>query len=222
MKLLNKLFLLLLFPLIFNSAVARDCCIKPKVKGIPFENAYSLESNSVDCLVGKYSLFTRNGKYGVVNSSGKVLIKPIYLGGEVMHEGVFIFKDSDNKLGVVDYKGQNRLPFNFDEIRVNRNNDFAIVSRNGKYGEINFLGKFTIPLQYDGLTYVDKPFLLSYENNKVGLISMQTKTVLVNNEYDVIIPGKTSIDNIAIKNGIAYYINDDGKILSKAPLPPHR
>lgn len=78
----------------------------------------------------------------------------------------------------------------------------------------------TIPLEYDGLTYLNnKPFLLSYKNNKAGMISKDTKTVLANNLYNVIIPGKSFNDNIVVKDGLAYYINDNGIILSQAPLP---
>lgn len=218
--LLNKLFIFFFLVISTNDIFAKDCCTKPKVKGIPYENAYSLESNSVDCLVGKYALFTKNNKYGLVDSSGNVLIKPTYLGAEVLNEGFFVFKNAKNKLGIINYKNQLILPFDYDEIRPDSARKFVIVSKNGKYGEASYLGKMTIPLEYDGLTYLNnKPFLLSYKNNKAGMISKDTKTVLANNLYNVIIPGKSFNDNIVVKDGLAYYINDNGIILSQAPLP---
>lgn len=198
-------------PIYTNSEVLPiNLCTKPKVAGIPKESAFGWDANSVDCLKGDYSLFSKNGLYGAVDYKGKVVIKPSYLAAAPLGNGVFIFTNKSKKLGVLNSKKEVLLPFFYDSIIPNKSG-YAIVGKDNKYGQIDQFGKWIIPLEYDGLVYNSDPFLLSYKNNKVGMLAIEDGKILAENIYDSIITNftlegyhRTSI------NGTKGYIDDRG------------
>lgn len=74
-------------------------------------------------------------KWGVLDYTGKFLVKPNYK--EVLHEseGLFGVKFDNNKLGFIDKKGKVQITFEYTDINPFKNG-LAIVSKLGKFGII--------------------------------------------------------------------------------------
>lgn len=74
-------------------------------------------------------------KWGVIDYTGKPIVKPIYK--EILHvsEGLFGVRYDNGKLGFIDKKGKVQIPFEYTEIRPFQNG-LAVVAKNGKLGII--------------------------------------------------------------------------------------
>jgi hypothetical protein len=74
-------------------------------------------------LNGKYLVFTDpvSSKSGVIDIKGKVILKPLYAAIQGEFRDVFIVKDDNSKLGVVNKTGQIILPFEFSNISFYNN-----------------------------------------------------------------------------------------------------
>jgi WG containing repeat len=74
-------------------------------------------------------------KWGVLDLTGRVIIKPLYK--EILNEseGMFGVKFDNNKLGYVDRKGKVQITFEYSEIQAFKNG-LAIVAKNAKFGII--------------------------------------------------------------------------------------
>ena len=107
-----------------------------------YDNFYSSSKS-------KYSYVTKNKKYNVINSKGKVFISE-------MDSIKIIFQDTqygftsykDGKWGVIDSLGEKNIPFIFDELGLMRfKNGFA--KKGTKYGIISYLNTIILPFEYD-------------------------------------------------------------------------
>lgn len=67
---------------------------------------------------GKYLVFTDpvTAKSGIIDLKGNVILKPLYSAIQGEFRDVFIVKDDNSKLGVVNKSGQTLLPFEFSNI----------------------------------------------------------------------------------------------------------
>jgi len=103
-------------------------------------------------IIDAFWLIKNKGKYGIIDQDGKVLIDCLYDVPLEYMEGIY-FKTQKNKLyGIVNFRNEVILPFNYKNIENFRGNISAIQSVEGKWGFINKLGQITIPCQY---TYCD-------------------------------------------------------------------
>ncbi|MES2517583.1 MAG: WG repeat-containing protein [Bacteroidota bacterium] len=79
----------------------------------------------------------KDGKWGLIDTTGKVIAKPSYKDIMVTTEGLYGVRYENNKYGFIDKKGKVQVAFDYDEVRP-FNNGLAIVSRGqGKLGVIN-------------------------------------------------------------------------------------
>ncbi len=79
----------------------------------------------------------KDAKWGLVDTSGKVIAKPTYKDIMISTEGLYGVKFDNNKYGFIDKKGKVQIAFDYDEVRP-FNNGLSIVSKgSGKLGVIN-------------------------------------------------------------------------------------
>jgi hypothetical protein len=83
-----------------------------------------------------------NGLWGIIDSTGKVLAKPIFKEMIRQAEEYYAAKNDKDKWGFLNRKGKAQIPFEYDEVQSYRGG-FATVSKGkGKWGIINkFNGK---------------------------------------------------------------------------------
>lgn len=150
--------------------------------------------------VKKYSYYTayENGKFGVINNEGQIVIEPTYneyIAIPNNDKAVFVctydINDSDStyKTKVINEKNEEILP-GYDNIEAIDNYDskqniwyednVLRVSKNGKYGLIDLEGKEVLSCEYDEITA-----LKSIENNilvrkagNIGLVNEKGQTII--------------------------------------------
>ena len=128
------------------------------------------------------------GKYGCVNSQGKVIIpfEYDYINNVSRDYEVLIVK-KNGKYGVLNWDGKILLPLKYDSIIYE---GILIVEKNEKFAVMNLDGEILLPFKYNRLyLYFEKygeeyrEFLMAEKNEKFGVIDLDGKTILPF-EYD--------------------------------------
>ena len=138
----------------------------------------------------------QNGKWGYIDSTGKIVIKPQFVWAEEFSEGLAAFANEDGKHGYIDESGQVVI-----EPIFNNWTDFseglAAVSINFEWGYIDKTGKWAIPRQFaeagrfsNGLALVTVPL-----NGKVSVPPGPEKHVFIDKTGKVVIDPKDDILN---------------------------
>ena len=143
--------------------------------------------------VKSYSYYTayENGKFGVINSDGEIVINPEY--SEIIaipNKDVPIFvctydvndQDGTYKTKVINQKNEEIFK-NYDKVEAIDNfdskqniwyeNNLIRVYKNGKYGLIDCDGKVILKAEYDEITALKsvKENLIVKKDNKVGIVN---------------------------------------------------
>lgn len=135
---------------LFNASFVAIKTLNPLKNGDDMPTEYNLvERNSLKRItsqsyisIKKYDanlLFPvlKDGKWGLIDTTGKVVSKPVYKEIMITTEGLYGVKYDNNKYGFIDKKGKVQIAFDYDEVRP-FNNGLSIVSRGqGKLGVIN-------------------------------------------------------------------------------------
>ncbi len=121
------------------------------------------------------AIFRKKGKFGVMDFTGKEIIKPNFenLGGVA----TFIPASKDGKWALVDYKGKALIPYEFDAIETVPGIGF-LMERNGMLGMVDFNLRQIIPNDYTVIKRFEDQFFLVSRNNKYGLYSIKGDLVL--------------------------------------------
>ncbi len=112
-------------------------CERPVVYGYDY----------VDCLSEGLAVVKRNGKYGFIDQTGKVVAPLNYDWAWSFSEGLAAV-ERNGKYGFIDKAGKVVIPLNYDDTWY-FTEGLAAVKQNGKYGFIDNTGKVVIPLKYD-------------------------------------------------------------------------
>lgn len=151
-------------------------------------------------VANKYFAAYTDGKWGVINSKGEIIIDPIY-------KETIIIPDNSKDLFLctheVDYKKNTykamalnskseEIITGYDTIQALENydsdnnlwheNDVLLVSKEGKYGLVDFRGKELLKCEYDNIEALKgvKSSFLTKKDEKVGLVDNIGATILEN------------------------------------------
>ncbi len=194
-----------------------------KVTAIPLNGIASdipYEKNSL--------LFEKNGKYGVINLDGKVIVKANYeeIQGLTYKESELLVR-KNNKYGVINSKGAVIIKPEYDSITAD--NYYAekekyafsgyIVSKkideNYNYGYIKYNGKVLIKPQYTNISRIidiednENAYLIAQDKTKVGLI--KNKDIVIDINYKELQYNKDNNILIARKNAKLGILDLQGK-----------
>lgn len=139
----------------------------------------------------------KDGKVGVINRNGDIIIKPEYTSIQIPNPTKAVFICSNNEEKVVLNEKAQRIFTEYEEVTDIKLNELAIeipyeksvlkYKKDNKYGLINFEGKKVTDATYDSLENL--PYkegeLLIEKDGKFGVINMLGKTV-IENKYDEI------------------------------------
>lgn len=185
----------------------------------------------------KYFAVYTEGKYGVLNEKGEMIVQNIYEDIIVPNptKAVFIGKKGDKDYETLNASGEKIFEKykNVQAIEINENNTTCPYEKsvlkyeeNGKYGLINFEGKAITKPIYEELTSIKykEGEILAKKNGKYGVINNKGK-VLIPFEYSGIEADKYYkntneqtgyITKSETKEGIRYgYINSKWKKMLK-------
>jgi hypothetical protein len=168
-------------------------------------------------------IFSRNGKYGLINSLGEIIVKPIYDG---IDRGWFSFKNTytfphfqngllmviqSGKYGYIDQTGKVIVPFNqYEDAGAFLYRDLAPVKKNGKWGYINRKGEIAIPCSFDGVA--------CFSNNGLAAVSQKGKIGFINTDGSFVVPFKYEgyktngiFDQVEFRHGYAVVMTQNKK-----------
>lgn len=170
------------------------------------------------------SVFT-NGKWGVINSKGEIVIEPtheamitipdqtkdifIYQTDINVDEGTYASKamDKDKKALFTEYDKVEPMQ-NIDEFGiVFYDTNTLKVSKNGKYGLINFKGKELLSCEYTDISpikYIKNSFVTIKDNQK-GLVDNSGNIIIENKYSDIKALTKRYEDGYIVKNDSSKY-----------------
>lgn len=158
---------------------------------------------------------TVEGKYGLIDELGKIVIDPIYENCAFLHNMVYAVKDNNYYIFNNDGKLlKNKLlefEFNLPYHMRNDMDHFFLYSFNGKRGVIDTMLNGIVDPLYDFIEIVENKYFIVSKNSKKGVVNLQGK-VVVDIIYDYIRYLKEDYFSVSVdeKYGI---INSEGKLI---------
>ncbi len=162
--------------------------------------AYSQNEASSD--VQAVKVFKEENLFGIQDSSGNVIVKPIYKKMIVLGDSSFIVQKG-SKFGLVDYSGNVLVPIKYTHVeRVL--GKYMKVGRGGKYALYDEMGKAILPREFTSIDLLFGGMFLTCKNFKYGIVDFNGRTILENKFDDIYMP-KPNIMRISY-NGQWYEI----------------
>ncbi len=130
----------------------------------------------------------KEGKWGLIDTTGKIIAKPSYKEMFNSTEGLYGVKYENNKYGFIDKKGKVQVAFDYDEVRP-FNNGLAIVSKgSGKLGIINRYNAKIAPCYFTEINILpsSKQFELVDANNNKFVLNQTGDCVTNCTQFDEI------------------------------------
>ena len=142
---------------------AGEWIIKPEIDYI----------NSFDYSYNGLAKAANRGKWGVINTSGQWIIEPKFDKRESFSYEGFSGINIDGKWALIDPAGQQVTEAEFNGIWFDsKYNDIIMVSKNSKYGVINFEGKWQVKPEFDHLMIFSHTGLIRVRTgDKWGIIN---------------------------------------------------
>lgn len=165
-------------------------CATPDHKAVNFgEPGFETPVTVGDKTVAR--IFEENGKYGLKDTLGNVLISARYDRIEEWTQFGLLRTDSGGhdasgydyvayemgKIGLIDYKGNILFHPQFDDLNFAWQ-PLGLVNKNGKYGYINTGGEIAIPLVYDSAGVFRNGFAVVRTPTGHGLINLKGEFVV--------------------------------------------
>lgn len=139
------------------------------MKDLPFENVYGFGK-------GINSVFRQNGKYGIIDDVGNIIIDAQFDSLDCLIEGYAPFEKNE-KWGYINKAGEVVIEPQFDFCSF-FDNGYAQIKQNGKYGFIDFKGNIILPPKYENCFYDGKEIFrckledaILFYDNKFHLIN---------------------------------------------------
>ena len=169
-----------------------------------------------------FAVYT-NGKWGVINSKGEVILTPEYEEAIIIPDSkkdVFLctydvnYENNTYKTAVYNSKKEEIIT-GYDTVTALENydssntlwygTDVLLVSKEGKYGLVDFNGKELLACEYDSIETLKgvKSSFVTKKDGKLGLVDNIGSTVL-ENEYQAISPVSDKYEN-------GYIVTDENK-----------
>jgi len=161
----------------------------------------------VEPLAG-YAKVERNGKWGIIDMEGKMLIPVIYDQIDNFSEG-YAKVTLNGKNGYVSTDAKIILPIEFEQAG-NFKNGKAEVKKNGKWGIINHKGEEIIPIKYDQIRFTNNENILIIAENSNGQLQYGFLD-LRNKGEQKINPNKYSSVSSVFINGLLEVAKNDKK-----------
>lgn len=215
MKILTSLITILtISPLIIFSQEYIKGSYHPKDYSFHVENSTQVIRPFRDGLCP----FEKNDKFGVIDTSGKIICQPKYDEIEGYLKGVArvtITKDWVHSYGYIDHSGKEVIPVEFDQTddwyyRSLRFCDFIIVGKEGKYGAIDVKGNEKLAFIYESIGHYQEGLASIRMDGKGGFIDTLAN-VIIPCEYEWIgkfLHGRANVK----KDGLWGHIDKKGNI----------
>jgi len=192
-----------------------EIIVPVKYRNIIKANGYFVVTKVIDSVVGHYkymSELSTKRKMGIYSINGNKVVPTKYNQIKVLNNGYFVLQ-KDKKEALFSTSLKQLTGFNYNII----GNFFSGFSKAGKksgYGYLNLKGEEEIPFIYkkcsvflDGYGYITK------QNGEQTLIDSTGKTILKNDEFDILFGSPNKNQIFAIDDGNYGIVNLEGKVL---------
>jgi hypothetical protein len=92
------------------------------------------------------------GLWGLLDSTGKVVVKATYLDLKKASEGLYPIKNDKELYGFMDKKGKVQIPFEYDDVKSFRKGHCIVTKGKNKYGLINKFNAKIVPCFFQEVT----------------------------------------------------------------------
>lgn len=168
-------------------------------------------------------VFEENGKKGVKNVKGEILVPAIY--DDFLMQETFFFPSlpvaavKDGKIGLVerDGKGTPRTAFEFAFIERNFFSPVYFVWKpeDKKHFALMAGGTVITPYELDGYCEPCDGCMIVSSGDKYGVLAIDQGLVYVAPEYDAVYDQGFGDDFLFVKNGVEGYVTLDNRFVSK-------
>jgi hypothetical protein len=159
-------------------------------------------------------------KWGYINPSGKIVIKPEFDEAHSFVDGLACVKDNRSGWGWIDKTGKRVIPSKFTDAR-----DFSeglATVKQQKWGAIDKLGNFAVPPQFEdmGLSFKNGMVAAQVKNGKWGFVDATGKFVVPPQFNEV---GEFHEGFAAVKVADRWgFMNDKGELIFKPQAKDQR
>lgn len=157
------------------------------------------------------AIFYKNGKFGIINSKGKILLKPTFTALGKVSNAVPVTKNGI--WGFMDITGKIILDYNF--ISINEFYDLGfIVEFDGLLGLLGNDLKPVLSMNHESIKRISENYLVAKKDGKYGVYSVAGEQVVPFN-FDLIQLHDSDCLALTNENGIAYYFFSTGIYILK-------
>ena len=157
-------------------------------------------------------VFCEDGKYGYIDSSGKIVIEASFDSADDFSNGLASV-ESDGKWGYIDTEGKVIIDYQFDSAGTFSKYGFAVVCSEDKNGVINTKGDFILDMDYDRAYQVAKNRFMA--GNKIekddDSWTKDYKLNLYDEKGDKVCAAEFTHTNYEYKQGLLAVCNKSGK-----------
>ena len=113
--------------------------------------------------------FAENGIWGYMDTTGAVVIKPVYTMASTFHNGLAKVV-VNTRFGFINFKGEEVVP-PFYHSATNFHKGFSVVSENNLYGAIDRRGNTVVPMSYDSVHIAGDNLFIVFRDGKCNYLS---------------------------------------------------
>ncbi|MEY3126020.1 MAG: hypothetical protein RL273_119, partial [Bacteroidota bacterium] len=157
------------------------------------------------------AIFYKNGKFGIINSKGKILLKPTFTALGKVSNAVPVTKNGI--WGFMDITGKIILDYNFTSIDGFYDLGF-IVEFDGLLGLLGNDLKPVLSVNHESIKRISENYLVAKKDRKYGVYSVAGEQVVPFN-FDLIQLHDSDCLALTNENGIAYYYLSTGIYILK-------
>ena len=151
--------------------------INSKTKEIVVPVEYQEVTNISKSYEDGYIVKNDEGKYGLIGSDKSKILEEKYTEIKRVTKNNFYAVVEDEKLAVVNKKGEVILDQGFDSI-ADIQTERILVVKAGKYGVISTNGTEVIKCEYDDMKYAFNNYYIAKKDGKYGIVDITENTVL--------------------------------------------
>lgn len=203
------------------------------------ENEEIFKEYDISCLHLRYAqdnilyentvlVYSVDDKKGLIDINGKIITEAIYDDiSPVENKEGFIYVTKDNKIGILNIKGQEVVEIKYSNITIDTYEEEEtkyfktgyivsnIEDNNTMYGYVNYKGKEIIETKYSKIEriteiYDNNIYLVCFDDNKVGLI--KNTSIVIDFEYEKITYNKYNNVFVSQKDEKFGVISITGKV----------
>ncbi len=160
------------------------------------------------------AVFSKSTKLGLMDTKGKVLVKNVYDGAQVVFGGLWPVQQK-GKWGLISLDGKVVLPFEQQKILPFPPFGFLVEKESG-LGLIDTAGKWLLQPEYKTIKHLESAYFLVENQNGLGLCS-SNGAVLVPCGYQRIVRFDPDTFQLTSADGLLYFLVPELKIIRLQP-----